>query len=263
MYEEDKDIADHKPDEKDFQALKTDQIRMAQMLIDEQHPIAKTPYDIAFPWLCCFCGCIRKCRAHDNEVKKEENNLKQSLLDNLNIPLSKEAKKLRAMEKKKAQRNKEFDKDMQGVDPFFSLGFGLIAYRKTLFSLMMLFFVMSALTYPILDTYKAGTAIDVNTTTSKYGMYSLANMGYSSLQCNSVPFGMEKLVLQCPYGSISAIVENGVGINPYKSDDAHRTVACLKNEVNTACSDKFDVAKFKASFNTDCVGEKSCHFTFN
>jgi len=121
--------------------------------------------------------------------------MKQSLLDNLNIPLSKEAKKLRAMEKKKAQRNKEFDKDMQGVDPFFSLGFGLIAYRKTLFSLMLLFFVMSALTYPILDTYKAGTAIDVNTTTSKYGMYSLANMGYSSLQCNSVPLGMEKLVL--------------------------------------------------------------------
>jgi hypothetical protein len=29
MYEEDKDIADYKPEGKDFQALKTDQIRMA------------------------------------------------------------------------------------------------------------------------------------------------------------------------------------------------------------------------------------------
>ena len=55
-------------------------------------------------------------------------------------------------------------KDMKDLDPFLSLGFGLIAYRKTLFSLMILFFVMSVVTYPILKTYEAGGAIDTGST---------------------------------------------------------------------------------------------------
>ena len=53
---------------------------------------------------------------------------------------------------------------MKDLDPFLSLGFGLIAYRKTLFSLMILFFVMSVVTYPILKTYEAGGAIDTGST---------------------------------------------------------------------------------------------------
>ena len=115
---------------------------------------------------------------------------------------------------------------MKGLDPFLSLGFGLMAYRKTLYSLMLLFIVMSVITYPILKTYEAGGAIDVENTITKYGVYSLGNMGYSSLQCNTVPFGMGKLVLSCPYGSISGIVENGLGIN---EKDGGNTDACLVN----------------------------------
>jgi len=45
--------------------------------------------------------------------------------------------------------------------------------------------------------------------------YSLGNMGYSSVQCASAPFMMQNIVLQCPYGKIKKIVDNGsaVGIN--------------------------------------------------
>ena len=245
--------------EQEFEALDTNQIKMAEFLIEEQHPIAKTHYDIAFPWLCCISKCIRKSkeRGEQDDIK---NGPKQPLLDQKSMPDSKEAKKLRAMEKKKSQRNQMVKEDMKGVDPFFSLGFGLIAYRKTLFSLMMLFFVMSSITFPILQTYSSGVAINTNTTTSKFGVYSLANMGYSSIQCNSVPFGMEKLVLQCPYGSISGIVKDGVGINPKGSGSRD---ACLINSNNTDCSKNLDMVEFNKTFNSDCVGNQTCSFTFD
>ena len=151
---------------------------------------------------------------------------------------------------------------MKNEDPFLSLGFGLMAYRKTLYSLTVLFFFMSAITYPILNTYKDGIAIDASTTTSKYGIYSLGNLGYSSLQCNTVPFGMGKLVLTCPYGSISGIVENGLGINKKGSSN---TDACLVNATtfgNDLCSDQLDTDQFYKDFEESCVGNESCSFTF-
>ena len=86
-------------------------------------------------------------------------------------------------------------------------------------------------------------------------------MGYSSLQCKTVPFGMGKLVLSCPYGSISGIVENGLGIN---EKDGGNTDACLVNSTvfkNDICS--VDTTTFYDEFDKNCVGYESCSFTFN
>ena len=85
-------------------------------------------------------------------------------------------------------------------------------------------------------------------------------MGYSSLQCKTVPFGMGKLVLSCPYGSISGIVENGLGIN---EKDGGNTDACLVNSTvfkNDICS--VDTTTFYDEFDKNCVGYESCSFTF-
>lgn len=151
---------------------------------------------------------------------------------------------------------------MKGLDPYLSLGFGLIAYRKSLFSLMCLFMVMSVTTHPILTTYESGIAIDANLTTSKYGTKSLGNLGYSSIQCTSVPFGMGKLVLSCPYGSISGIVKNGLGINEKGSN---YTTACLVNATtfgNDVCSNDIDSTTFYDDFDNNCIGNETCSFTF-
>ena len=45
---------------KEFKSLDENQIKMAQILIEEQHPIAQTHLEIAFPWICCCCGWFRK-----------------------------------------------------------------------------------------------------------------------------------------------------------------------------------------------------------
>ena len=99
-------------------------------------------------------------------------------------------------------------------DPYLSLGFGLIAYRYTLMSITCLFLLLSAVSYPLLQTYKKGGAIDTNYIESKFGNYSLANLGYSSVQCKTVPFYQQKMTLSCPYGEIGSIVPDGFGVTP-------------------------------------------------
>jgi hypothetical protein len=61
-------------------------------------------------------------------------------------------------------------------------GFGLIAYRGTLFSLAIFFACMSILVYPMINSFNGGTAITASVQTN-YGNYSIANLGYSSIQC--------------------------------------------------------------------------------
>ena len=41
-------------------------------------------------------------------------------------------------------------------------------------------------------------------------MYSLGNLGYSTVQCQQIPVGIGILTLECPYGTIGSILDNNV-----------------------------------------------------
>lgn len=131
-----------------------------------------------------------------------------------------------------------------------TLGFGMIAYRSTLGSLAIFFAFMSVLMYPVLKIYQEGTAIDVAQVDTKYGMYSIANLGYSSIQCNSVPLNMEQMILTCPFGNITEIVKDGqaFGITPA---DSVVLDACVRNHElynNQECSEKLNEDKITQHF---------------
>jgi hypothetical protein len=79
---------------------------------------------------------------------------------------------------------------------------------------------------------------------TKYGNYSIANLGYSSIQCKSVPFNMHTMILSCPFGNITDISDNvmnkpetgkAFGVNPASS--AIRDY-CVRNDEfnNRECS---------------------------
>jgi len=107
--------------------------------------------------------------------------------------------------------------------------------------------VFSVLTNPILKAYEKGNALqDVNS--SKYGIYSLGNLGYSSVQCASVPLSMGEVVLQCPYGKIHDIVTNGFGIN---TPDLPFRDACLVDNdkfKNNECSSQIEAQAINSFF---------------
>jgi hypothetical protein len=90
-------------------------------------------------------------------------------------------------------------------------------YKKTLFQLMKIFFMFSIITYPLLYSYQHQTFPGIpEETSTKWGKSSLANLGYSRVQCTVVPISFNKMSLTCPYGYMTKIVEGGVGINSRK-----------------------------------------------
>jgi hypothetical protein len=98
--------------------------------------------------------------------------------------------------------------------------------------------VLSIIAYPMIHTYQNGGAIDTFVTQTKYGVYSLANLGYSTVQCGTMPFNQKELTLSCPYGRIEKIVnqDQGFGVTPFDSDAVD---ACLRDEQryqNDECS---------------------------
>jgi hypothetical protein len=179
---------------------------MAEMMIDELHPIKNTPIEIAFPVLFGPWGFLKRCIYGDvveQEVFADEFkvNMMQKSFGNL-TSLTPEARKILRLQETKKQRDIQRKKDLKNKDPYLSLGYGLIAYRRTLFDLSMGFIMMSILMYPVIKTFQKGTALTPEDIT-KYGMYSIANLGYATVQCGASPFNMEHLVLSCPFGNIT------------------------------------------------------------
>lgn len=65
------------------------------------------------------------------------------------------------------------------------LGAGIMAYRKMLGSLAACFIIMSVIMYPIMDAYKNGIGLNHFENISTMQKYTIANLGYSSVQCTS------------------------------------------------------------------------------
>lgn len=137
------------------------------------------------------------------------------------------------------RKEREEDEQIEGKDPFLFFGFGIMSYRNTIINLFYLFVVFSLITNPLLRSYQSGNAIGEDIKT-KFGRQSLSNLGYASMQCQNVPIGMQKVVLSCPYGLMTQIVPNGLGVTPNTST---KKDACLVDEKlyqNQHCSNMID-----------------------
>jgi hypothetical protein len=95
--------------------------------------------------------------------------------------------------------------------------------------------------YPVIKIYEGGMAIDIEQVDTNYGIYSIANLGYSSVQCKSTPFTMRQMVLTCPFGDITSILDEGTafGVTPASST---KKDACRRSEnySNLECSKKLN-----------------------
>ena len=99
-------------------------------------------------------------------------------------------------------------------EPFATLGVGCVLYRETIYKLICLFAVFSVITMPLYSTYTSSEPAGIpKIVSTKFARSSLANLGYTSLQCALSPISFEQMSLSCPYGEISSIVDNGLGVN--------------------------------------------------
>jgi len=188
---------------------------MAKILIDDYHNIDQTPLDVSFPFLCCFWKPIRKCYSASRvkeEARLARTSLKAKLLENKGA--TKDEKLIKHINRVRQMKKKQLDKmpKQEDDDPYLDLGFGLIAYRKAYWKIILGLIIMVLCIEPVRRIYAQGTGFDPDEI-YKFEQYSLANLGYSSVKCANIPFGLKKIVLQCPYGYIDPDIENGIGLN--------------------------------------------------
>mmetsp|Transcript_8384 Transcript_8384/g.14010 ORF Transcript_8384/g.14010 Transcript_8384/m.14010 type:complete len:683 (+) Transcript_8384:250-2298(+) len=170
----------------------------------------------------------------------------------------KDIKMLKRKQKKRELQQRNLKNKVE-KDPFTIYGFGLIAYRNTLFSVCMVFAILSLIMYPSIKIYANGHGFNPELLKTKYGQYSIANLGYSNIQCTNIPIGMSKAVLQCPYGKIRSLVDNGIGINQIGNEVMD---ACLvqPSHNNEQCSSFIKADYVSKIFNDYCLGKDGCYF---
>jgi len=67
-------------------------------------------------------------------------------------------------------------------DPLMQYGYGIVAYRNTLFTMILAFVVFTVLAVPSMVFYSNGSAYNLSFT-NKTGneVYSIGNLGYSNV----------------------------------------------------------------------------------
>ncbi len=115
-------------------------------------------------------------------------------------------------------------------DTFNYLGFGMVAFRDLMWTLIWLFAVLSLIMTPAIYIYRSYDVI--NTPIAGYSQYSLGNLGYTSSRCTRVPYDAKKITLSCDYGAVTKI--SNLGIMPGGSTDRN---ACFRTEQNAKCTD--------------------------
>jgi len=110
--------------------------------------------------------------------------------------------------KKKKQAKKE--EEGQDPDPLNYLGFGMVAYRDLMFTMFALFAVLTVIMIPVITFYNGQGGISELNKKNWTGPLSLGSFGYSTSECQQVPFTLNSLPIVCPYGTLGSIVSAGV-----------------------------------------------------
>lgn len=72
-------------------------------------------------------------------------------------------------------------------DPLNQYGFGMMAYKDLMFTLAVLFGVLSLIMLPAMIYYNSQQGMPV---TASFSQYSLGNFGYSTGQCQVSPYSL-------------------------------------------------------------------------
>jgi hypothetical protein len=122
--------------------------------------------------------------------------------------------------------------------------------------LIWTFTVYTLLLLPTMLFFADGSAYDTvpDAVKSTYLDSYLGNLGYSSVQCASIPSKVGQLNLDCPYGSIGKFLD--YGINPLAANKN----TCVNDSTNDMCYPDSDFIKenFEGS-----IGETEHLFTFS
>ena len=138
---------------------------------------------------------------------------------------------------------------------------GINGYKQFLRQLIQLFAILSILSLPISYVYSTGEGYSrssIHNQDSSLLKYSLGNMGYSSKQCMNQLLMSDKIHMTCPYGHLSSILTNGLGINT--NINGETSDFCVVDEMfqNDKCQEFLHRGMIDSLFSEKCQGKSSC-----
>lgn len=97
-------------------------------------------------------------------------------------------------------------------EPLARFGFGIVSYIELMSFMGWVFVGLSILQIPIIYIYSQGTAYKSASSlmTGGWDFYMLGNLGYSSVNCESMPVTVGHLGLQCNTGTVGTIYDFGL-----------------------------------------------------
>ena len=131
----------------------------------------------------------------------------------------------------KKPKKKQLSEKATDSEPLAQLGFGIVAYTGMLYYMIWAFAFYTLLLIPTFIFYGKGTAYDNVGDQSKlgYAPKTLGALGYSSYQCNSIPYSVGTYSFSCEYGTVGTVTSYGV--NPGTA----RGTCMVLEDVNDAC----------------------------
>ncbi|CDW85661.1 UNKNOWN [Stylonychia lemnae] len=204
------------------QPINQDQRNKAREVIKENHPLSGTQTEKVFPVLGPVARLFRKQQ------------------DESNVPLIDAENQKSDGGKRSPKKQVKLSQDMKD-DPFNFLGFGMVAYRDLMLTLVILFTFLTIVMTPVMVIYSKHTAIQQP---KSWTNLSLGNLGYTSSQCQRIPFDLKKVTMFCPFGLITDI--HYLGINPDGITDRD---SCIKTSQNQICFDHIK-PEFQVSLQT-------------
>lgn len=98
----------------------------------------------------------------------------------------------------------------EGEDPIGRLGYGVVSYFSLIYTMMVIFALITAFFVPVMmnnyawDGYKGEPGIGFATLTT------IGNLGQSETRCSTFKFITDKINIGCKAGTISAVESFGV-----------------------------------------------------
>ena len=213
--------------------LDRDQVNYALEMLEELHPIAKTPLWVVYPALKPFrraLGCVPQMQFDENHISHNTEHEMNDLLDGQDVQRSVNIGGKQVMKRTPRSERKHFNSAEAEEDPLSQLGFGIVAYVHILYTMIWTFILFSVLMIPTMMNYRTGDNY-LGDPRGGHASGMISNLGYSSVECNSTPLSLGKMTLNCAYGTIGEIMEYGLN----NVDTGSPPDACINNAQNKIC----------------------------
>lgn len=189
-------------------------------MLSETHELKGTEPRKVFPILgLCFKGKGEK----KDVLIDDAGHAEESDDDHNHVGMTAQQVEIHHIKKKKAKISMPGEEDS---DPLNQYGFGMIAYTEIMFTLSVLFGVLSVIMLPAMIFYNSQQGMPV---IASFSQFSLGNFGYSTAQCQVSPFSLMSIPMKCPYGKLTTIRSFGViNANEPRKDICNPSMLTIK-----------------------------------